>query len=240
MTASATHDHAHDHAHGHDHDHGDDHGHHDHTPHGWQRWVFSTNHKDIGTMYIIFSIIAGLIGGAMSVAIRAQLMHPHGDVFGFGDNHQLYNVFVTGHALVMVFFTVMPGHLRRFRQLARAAHDRRAGHGLPAHEQHQLLAAAGLSSCSCCRPSPATGAGTGWTLYPPLSTTGHPGFSVDYAILSLHLAGISSILGAINFITTILNMRAPGMTLHRMPLFVWASSSPRSCCCWRSRFWPAR
>src|SRR5579871_4567518 len=105
MTASAAHDHAHGHAH--DHDHGHDHGgHHDHTPHGWQRWLFSTNHKDIGTMYMVFSIIAGLCGGGLSMLIRLQLLHPHGQYFA--DNHQFYNVVVTGHALLMVFFTVMP------------------------------------------------------------------------------------------------------------------------------------
>ena len=134
----------------------------------------------------------------------------------------------SAHGLIMIFFMVMPAHDRRLRQLVRAADDRRAGHGVPAHEQHLLLAAAWRPSrCLLIslfvggRPA-RTALGGGWTLYPPLSTDRHPGPAIDFAILSLHLAGASSILGAINIITTILNMRAPGMTLHKMPLFVWS------------------
>ena len=137
---------------------------------------------------------------------------------------QEWNAIVTAHGLIMIFFVGHAGDDRRLRQLVRAAHDRRAGHGVPAPEQH-------LASGCWCRPSCSSwpgcscgdGAGSGWTLYPPLSSGQYqPGSSMDFTLFALHLAGVSSLLGAINFITTIFNMRAPGMTLHKMPLFVWS------------------
>ena len=113
-----------------------------HTPTGWKRWVYSTNHKDIGTMYLIFAIIAGIIGGALSGGIRLELQEPGLQYFS---NTHMFNVFTTGHGLIMIFFMVMPCAHRGLWQLVRAHHDRRARHGLPAHEQHFLLAfAAGL------------------------------------------------------------------------------------------------
>src|ERR1043166_6412435 len=183
------------------------HGEHDdhHTPTGWGRFVYSTNHKDIGTMYLVFAIIAGIIGGTLSIIIRMELQHPGLQILHGEHAHHIFNVFTTAHGLIMIFFMVMPAMI--------------GGLG------HWLLPASFIllwSSMFFEGEPGANGVGAGWTIYAPLSTSGHPGPAVDFAILSLHLAGASSILGAINFITTIFNMRAPGMTMHKMPLFVWA------------------
>jgi cytochrome c oxidase subunit I len=219
-------------------DHHDDHAHAD--PSGWRRFVYSTNHKDIGTMYLIFAICAGLIGGLLSVLMRMELAHPgiqifHGlahmvygaDPANLDAAKHMYNVFVTGHALLMIFFMVMPAMIGGFGNwfvpLMIGAPDM----AFPRMNNISfwlLVPAIGLLLISMFveGPSGLYGVGGGWTIYPPLSTTGQPGPAMDFAILSLHLAGASSILGAINFITTIFNMRAPGMTLHKMPLFVWS------------------
>ena len=206
--SATTHDHAHDDHHGH------------HTPTFAQRWLFSTNHKDIGTLYLIFATIGGLTGGVLSMIMRAQLLHPHGTVVTDG---QEWNTIVTAHGLLMIFFAVMPaligGFGNWFIPLMIGAPDMAFPRLnnisfwllVPALYPDRHRPADGrkrqrLDAVSAACPTPRT----------------NPAWAWIFTLFSLHLAGVSSLLGAMNFITTIFNMRAPGMTLHKMPLFIWA------------------
>jgi cytochrome c oxidase subunit 1 len=201
--------HTHDHAHGHGHD---DHAHH---PSGLMRWVTTTNHKDIGTLYLLFSLTMFFMGGLLAFGIRAELFQPGLQYW----EPQFFNQLTTMHGLIMVFGAIMPafvGFANWQIPMMIGAPDM-AFARMNNWSFWLLPPAAILLVASFFVPGGAPAGG--WTIYAPLSTQMGPG--MDLGIFALHIMGASSIMGSINIVTTILNMRAPGMTLMKMPLFVW-------------------
>ena len=193
----------------------DEHDEHHAMPIGWRRWLLATNHKDIGTLYLLFSLTMLMVGGVLALLVRAELFQPGLQLF----NPEVYNQFVTIHGLVMVFGAIMPAFVGFANWM------------IPLQVGASDMAFARMNNFSFWLLPPAAAmlvapffmdigsAASGWTLYPPLSLQMGP--AMDFSIFAVHIMGASSIMGAINIIVTVLNMRAPGMTLMKMPMFCW-------------------
>src|SRR3569623_266751 len=195
----------------------DEHGHddHHHAPTGWRRWVYATNHKDIGTMYLLFAFFMFMFGGVLAMLIRAELFEPGLQIV----NTELFNQLTTMHGLIMVFGAIMPafvGFANWMVPLQIGAPD--MAFARMNNFSFWLLIPAGLMLLGTFF-MPGGAPAAGWTIYAPLTLQMGP--SMDSAIFALHVLGASSIMGSINIIVTILNMRAPGMTLMKMPMFCW-------------------
>ena len=216
------------------------HGHEDHAEKGFfTRWFMSTNHKDIGILYLFTSGVVGFISVLFTVFMRIELMEPgvqHMCLEGYkffadatqtcSPNGHLWNVLITYHGVLMMFFVVIPALFGGFGNYLMPLQIGAPDMAFPRMNNlsyWMYVAGTALGVCSMLAPggNGLQGSGVGWVLYPPLSTS-EAGISMDLAIFAVHLSGASSILGAINMITTCLNMRAPGMTMHKMPLFTWS------------------
>src|SRR6202522_4449725 len=194
----------------------DAHDDHNHAPTGIKRWLFSTNHKDIGTMYLVFSLIMFFIGGSMAMVIRAELFKPGLQLV----DPERFNQMTTMHALVMIFGAVMPsfvGLANWMVPLQIGAPDM----ALPRMNNPSFwLLPFAFTILLSTLLMPGGAPASGWTMYPPLVL--QTGDAMPMLIFAVHLMGASSIMGAINVVVTIMNMRAPGMTLLKMPLFAWS------------------